>query len=105
MAVGAQAFTVAITGLVLPFVLGTCGLLWIFHVPLIPAVFAGAAMTATSIGITASVFSELKFLRTMEGQVVIGAAMLDDILGTTFLAPVLLRLVISREPAPLQQAA
>ncbi|MCP9849538.1 cation:proton antiporter [Cyanobium sp. Morenito 9A2] len=88
MAVGAQAFTVATTGVVLPFALGTFGLLWIFHVPLIPAVFAGASMTATSIGITASVFSELKFLRTKEGQIVIGAAVLDDILGIVILAVV-----------------
>lgn len=88
IAVGVQASTVAITGVVLPFALGTFGLLWIFHVPLIPAVFAGAAMTATSIGITASVFSELKFLRTKEGQIVIGAAVLDDILGIVILAVV-----------------
>ncbi|MCP9916711.1 cation:proton antiporter [Cyanobium sp. ATX 6F1] len=88
MAVGTQAFTVATTGVVLPFAIGTFGLLWIFHVPLIPAVFAGASMTATSIGITASVFSELKFLRTKEGQIVIGAAVLDDILGIVILAVV-----------------
>ena len=76
VAVGAQATTVAVTGVVLPFALGTAGLYYIFHVPLIPAIFAGAAMTATSIGITASVFGELKFLRTREGQTVIGAAVL-----------------------------
>jgi Kef-type K+ transport system membrane component KefB len=57
-------------------------------VPLIPSIFAGAAMTATSIGITASVFGELKFLRTREGQTVIGAAVLDDILGIVILAVV-----------------
>ena len=56
-------------------------------------------MTATSIGITASVFGELKWLKRKEGQIVIGAAVLDDILGTTFLAPVLLRLVIPSEPS------
>jgi Kef-type K+ transport system membrane component KefB len=60
----------------------------LFHVPLIPAVFAGAAMTATSIGITASVFGELKWLKTKEGQIVIGAAVLDDILGIVILAVV-----------------
>tara|TARA_E500000178_G_scaffold57433_2_gene53976 strand:- start:3830 stop:4693 length:864 start_codon:yes stop_codon:yes gene_type:complete len=43
-------------------------------------------MTATSIGITASVFSELGYLRTREGQIVIGAAVLDDILGIVILA-------------------
>jgi len=88
VAVGAQATTVAVTGVVLPFALGTAGLYYLFHVPLIPSIFAGAAMTATSIGITASVFGELKFLRTREGQTVIGAAVLDDILGIVILAVV-----------------
>ena len=88
VAVGGQATTVAITGVVLPFALGTAGLIALFHVPLIPAVFAGAAMTATSIGITASVFGELRWLKRREGQIVIGAAVLDDILGIVILAVV-----------------
>ena len=88
VAVGVQATTVAVTGVVLPFALGTAGLVVFFHVPLIPAVFAGAAMTATSIGITASVFGELRWLKRKEGQIVIGAAVLDDILGIVILAVV-----------------
>ena len=62
--------------------------MFIFQVDLIPAVFAGASMTATSIGITASVFGELGYLKTREGQIVIGAAVLDDILGIVILAVV-----------------
>jgi len=88
VAVGVQASTLAVTGVVLPFALGTAGLYYLFHVPLIPAVFAGAAMTATSIGITASVFGELRWLKRREGQIVIGAAVLDDILGIVILAVV-----------------
>ena len=88
VAVGAQAFTVAMAGVILPFAFGTLGLMFIFHVDLIPAVFAGASMTATSIGITASVFGELGYLKTREGQIVIGAAVLDDILGIVILAVV-----------------
>jgi Kef-type K+ transport system membrane component KefB len=88
VAVGTQATTVAVAGVVLPFVLGTAGLMGLFHVEVLPAVFAGASMTATSIGITASVFSELKMLRSREGQIVIGAAVLDDILGIVILAVV-----------------
>ncbi|MCU0529524.1 MAG: cation:proton antiporter [Cyanobium sp. Prado107] len=88
VAVGLQATTVAVTGVVLPFALGTAGLYYLFHVPLIPAIFAGAAMTATSIGITASVFGELQWLKRKEGQIVIGAAVLDDILGIVILAVV-----------------
>ena len=88
MAVGAQAFSVAVVGVVLPFALGTFGLMALFHVDPIQAIFAGASMTATSIGITASVFGELGYLRTREGQIVIGAAVLDDILGIVILAVV-----------------
>ena len=88
IAVWAQATTVAVTGVLLPFALGTAGLYYFFEVPLFPAIFAGAALTATSIGITASVFGELKFLKTREGQTVIGAAVLDDILGIVILAVV-----------------
>ncbi len=88
VAVGVQAFTVAMAGVILPFAFGTLGLMFIFQVDLIPAVFAGASMTATSIGITASVFGELGYLKTREGQIVIGAAVLDDILGIVILAVV-----------------
>ena len=88
VAVGAQATTVAVAGVALPFALGTIGLMALLHVEVIPAVFAGASMTATSIGITASVFGELKMLRSREGQIVIGAAVLDDILGIVILAVV-----------------
>ena len=88
VAVGAQATTVAVAGVALPFALGTAGLMALFQIDVIPAVFAGASMTATSIGITASVFGELKMLRSREGQIVIGAAVLDDILGIVILAVV-----------------
>ena len=88
IAVGAQAFSVAVVGVVLPFALGTWGLMTLFHVDAVPAIFAGASMTATSIGITASVFGELGYLKTREGQIVIGAAVLDDILGIVILAVV-----------------
>ena len=104
MAVGVQAFSVAVAGVVLPFALGTLGLMAIFHVDAIPAIFAGASMTATSIGITASVFGELGYLRTREGQIVIGAAVLDDILGIVILAVVVsLAAGGSLEIAPIVQ--
>lgn len=88
IAVGMQASSVALAGVILPFALGTAGLMALFHVDLVPAVFAGASMTATSIGITASVFGELGMLRSREGQIVIGAAVLDDIIGIVVLAVV-----------------
>lgn len=88
IAVGLQASTVALAGVILPFALGTFGLMALFDVDLVPAVFVGASMTATSIGITASVFGELGMLRSREGQIVIGAAVLDDIIGIVVLAVV-----------------
>lgn len=75
-------------GVVVPFALGTFGLDYFFHLPLIPSIFAGAALTATSIGITAKVLAELGQLSSKEGQIIIGAAVLDDILGIIVLAVV-----------------
>ena len=86
--VGPIAAVVAVVGVVAPFVAGTVGLIYIFGTPVIPAVFAGAALTATSIGITAKVLAELGQLSSEEGQIIIGAAVLDDILGIVVLAVV-----------------
>ena len=86
--VGPQAAIVAVVGVVAPFVAGTAGLVYLFDVPTIPAIFAGAALTATSIGITAKVLAELGQLSSEEGQIIIGAAVLDDILGIVVLAVV-----------------
>lgn len=86
--VGPQAAVVAIVGVVVPFAIGTAGLIALFHVATIPAVFAGAALTATSIGITAKVLAELQRLSSKEGQIIIGAAVLDDVLGIIVLAVV-----------------
>ncbi|EKV01742.1 Kef-type K+ transport system, membrane component [Leptolyngbya sp. PCC 7375] len=86
--VGPQAAVVAVVGVVVPFVAGTVGLIALFNVSTIPAVFAGAALTATSIGITAKVLAELQTLSSREGQIIIGAAVLDDVLGIIVLAVV-----------------
>jgi Kef-type K+ transport system membrane component KefB len=87
-AVGAQAVVVACVGVAAPFAAGTIGLMAIFHVPAIPAIFAGAALTATSIGITSKVLSELGQLKSTEGQIIVGAAVIDDVLGIIVLAVV-----------------
>ncbi|MGI0485952.1 cation:proton antiporter [Pantanalinema rosaneae CENA516] len=86
--VGPQATIVAVVGVVTPFALGTAGLMLLFGVPTIPAVFAGAALTATSIGITAKVLAEIDRLTSREGQIIIGAAVMDDVLGIIVLAVV-----------------
>ncbi len=86
--VGTQAAMVAIVGVIAPFAAGVLGMIYIFHAPPIAAIFAAAALTATSIGITAKVLSQLGRINTPEGQIIIGAAILDDILGLIVLAVV-----------------
>lgn len=86
--VGPQAAIVAVVGVAVPFAAGTAGLITIFGVPTVPAIFAGAALTATSIGITARVLAEIQQLTSKEGQIIIGAAVLDDVLGIIVLAVV-----------------
>ncbi len=88
MAVGVQSLIVAVVGVVAPFTAGTAGLILIFHVPIVAAIFAGAALTATSIGITSRVLAEMGCLSTQEGQIILGAAVMDDILGIIVLAVV-----------------
>jgi Kef-type K+ transport system membrane component KefB len=85
LSVGGAAFTVAVVGVVLPFVLGyfvsrALGL------ELLPAIVAGAALTATSVGITARVLADLGRLQSVEGQIVLGAAVIDDVIGLIILA-------------------
>jgi Kef-type K+ transport system membrane component KefB len=86
--VGIQAVVVACVGVAVPFAAGTVGLMMLFHVAAIPAIFAGAALTATSIGITSKVLSELGQLKSKEGQIIVGAAVIDDVLGIIVLAVV-----------------
>ncbi|ARV62322.1 sodium:proton antiporter [Nostocales cyanobacterium HT-58-2] len=88
IAVGLQATVVAVVGVVVPFTAGTVGLMTLFGVPAVPAIFAGAALTATSIGITSKVLSELGRLNSKEGQIILGAAVIDDVLGIIVLAVV-----------------
>ena len=86
--VGPQAAIVATVGVVTPFLLGTVGLMVLFQVAAVPAIFAGAALTATSIGITARVLAEIQQLGSKEGQIIVSAAVLDDVLGIIVLAVV-----------------
>ena len=84
MAVGGSATAVAAVGVILPFALGVgFGLLLGFRMMI--AVFLGAALTATSVGITARVLSDLGRLQDDEAQVILGAAVVDDIIGLVLL--------------------
>ncbi len=88
--VGVRALLVASVGVVVPFVLGT----YVVGPWLLPGLsfygylFLGATLTATSVGITARVFQDLKILRSPEAQIVLGAAVIDDIMGLIILAVV-----------------
>ncbi len=85
--VGPPALAVALAGMVLPFAGGYLVTRALGYETL-TATFVGAALTATSIGITARVLSELKVLATREGQIILGAAVADDVLGLVILAVV-----------------
>jgi Kef-type K+ transport system membrane component KefB len=88
--VGKTAFLVAIVGVVVPFVLGAY-VVGPFLMPGLDAtayLFLGAALTATSVGITARVFKDLGKLQMREAQIVLGAAVIDDVVGLIILAVV-----------------
>lgn len=77
--VGRIAILVALAGFVLPFFLGA-GFILGFEGGSDQAIFMGAAMVATSVGITARVLQEKGKLATREARVILGAAVADDIL-------------------------
>ena len=83
---GAKSMIVATAGFVLPLVLGFSLSFWGFGLSLLVSLFVGGTLTATSIGITVRVLSDLKRQQAREGQIVLGAAVLDDVLGVVLLA-------------------
>jgi len=85
--VGGPALAVALAGMALPFLGGYLFTRALGH-PALTAIFVGAALTATSIGITARLLAELKVLTSREGQIILGAAVADDVLGLVVLAVV-----------------
>ena len=85
--VGKAAMSVAVVGVVVPFAAGYgAGLALGFDGT--EALFVGAALTATSVGITARVFGDLKALASVEARTVLGAAVADDVLGLVILTVV-----------------
>ncbi len=85
--VGRASMLVAVIGVAVPFATGAfagIGLGWSSET----AIFLGAALTATSVGITARVFGDLRALATTEARIVLGAAVADDVLGLIILTVV-----------------
>ena len=87
MKVGSEAMTVALVGVALPFGFGYFAATAL-GLATLPSIVAGAALTATSIGISARTLSDLGQLKSREGQIVLGAAVLDDIVGLVILSVV-----------------
>lgn len=85
--VGRIATLVASLGVVVPFFLGWGILAW-WGAPRVEGIFVGAAMVATSVGITAKVLSDRGLLSIRASQVILAAAVIDDVLGLLVLAVV-----------------
>jgi Kef-type K+ transport system membrane component KefB len=89
LTVGGSALLVALLGVVLPFFLGWgVGAFFIPEANFLVHVYLGATLTATSVGITARVLADLGRVSTNEAKIVLGAAVIDDVLGLMVLATV-----------------
>ncbi|MCK5665741.1 MAG: cation:proton antiporter, partial [Thiotrichaceae bacterium] len=87
--VGIRALMVAVVGVVAPFGLGYLVGMWLMpDLSSNALLFLGATLTATSVGITGRVFRDLGKLQTREAQIVLGAAVIDDVMGLIILAVV-----------------
>lgn len=84
--VGTQSFLVAITGIIAPAIAGFWISSSIFHLSQIVSLFIGGTIVATSIGITIRVLVDIKRHQTRTAKIVLGAAVLDDIIGVVILA-------------------
>ncbi len=83
---GAKSLAVALIGFFFPLLLGFLLAYYLFDLSLIVSLFIGGTLTATSIGITVRVLADLKRQQSTEGQIVLGAAVLDDVMGVLLLA-------------------
>ena len=98
--VGGSSFLVAVVGIIAPFGLGYA-VSWLMIrelpaglVPIVPPgfslqyvhLFIGAVLCATSVGITARVLKDLGKMQRKESQIILGAAVIDDVLGLLILA-------------------
>lgn len=92
---GRQSFQVAVIGVVAPILLGILvSMLFIPHASMNTSLFVAATLSATSVGISARVFQEMKKINTLEARTILGAAMIDDVLGLMILT-IVSRLVLN----------
>lgn len=87
MQVGVVSFLVAIAGVIVPFFLGWgTAVIFLPEASIYVHVFIGATLTATSVGITARVLKDIGKINSKEAKIILGAAVIDDILGLVILA-------------------
>jgi Kef-type K+ transport system membrane component KefB len=102
MKVGLSSLLVALIGVLLPFLLG-----WLVSVWLLPDrsfyvhTFIGATLCATSVGITARVLQDINAMRTPEAKIILGASVIDDVLGLLILGVVSGMIVGADQGAPI----
>ncbi|MEY7998878.1 cation:proton antiporter [Clostridium sp. Mt-5] len=85
---GLSSFIIAVAGIVLPFILGTLSA-YIFFSNFLENIFIGVILTATSVSITVETLKELGKLNTRVGTNILGAAVIDDILGLILISVVI----------------
>ncbi len=83
--VGVVASKVGLLGIILPFMLGFGLVTYLGH-PTLEALFIGTALVATSVGITARVLGDMGLIQEIESRIILGAAVIDDIIGMILLA-------------------
>ncbi len=85
--VGKRSLIVAVLGIILPFAAGYLVAIW-WNGSFIEAMFIGAALVATSVGITARVLGSMGLLAKETSRIILGAAVIDDVLGLIILSVV-----------------
>ncbi|MDT8399505.1 MAG: cation:proton antiporter [Pseudomonadales bacterium] len=86
MSAGKKSVIVALGGFLAPLLLGFAATRYLFGQDLIVSLFVGGTLTATSIGITVRTLMDVRRQNSPEGQIALGAAVLDDIFGVILLA-------------------
>lgn len=103
MEVGWSSLLVAVTGVIAPFFLGWgVAAYFLPHESLMAHLFIGATLCATSVGITARVLKDMNKLQTREARIILGAAVIDDVLGLLILAVVAGAIKAASAGVPLQ---
>ncbi len=83
---GGRSVAVALGGFVIPFLLGYAAGRFLFGFDVLLSLFIGGTLTATSIGVTVRILRDVDRQNSQEGQIVLGAAVIDDVLGVLLLA-------------------